>query len=169
MIYPLSCLHGTYTGMLLKYFKAQAAIFPTASFIGKIIAEKKNLISMKKPFTVLSGIALSILLFNSCSKSTSSNGGNTGGGITVNCALITNKSFAADVNPIIQSVCNMSGCHAAGSTNGPGPLTTYTEVFNARTRVRSAIASGIMPQGTTLTTAQKSSIICWIDGGAPND
>jgi hypothetical protein len=26
-----------------------------------------------------------------------------------------------------------------------------------------------MPQGPTLTTAQKNSIICWIDSGAPNN
>jgi hypothetical protein len=26
-----------------------------------------------------------------------------------------------------------------------------------------------MPQGSTLTTAQKNSILCWIDSGAPNN
>ncbi|MFN8289641.1 MAG: hypothetical protein U0U70_05270 [Chitinophagaceae bacterium] len=121
---------------------------------------------MKRISAAILVVILSASLLNGCSKST---GGNNGGGFSVDCSLVTNKAFAADVNPIIQSVCNMSGCHAAGSTNGPGPITTYTEAFNARTRIRSAIASGIMPQGTTLSTAQKSSIICWIDGGAPNN
>jgi hypothetical protein len=31
------------------------------------------------------------------------------------------------------------------------------------------IVSGTMPQNATLTPAQKNSIICWIDSGAPNN
>lgn len=94
---------------------------------------------------------------------------NKGGSSNVDCSTVSNKAFAADVNPIIQNSCNLSGCHAAGSTNGPGPLTNYTEVFNARSRVRSAVSSGIMPQGSSLSTSQKNSITCWIDSGAPNN
>jgi len=79
------------------------------------------------------------------------------------------KSFATNVNPIIQSYCNQPSCHASGSVNGPGPLTNYTQVFNARTAIRGAIHSGLMPQNATLTAAQKNTIICWIDSGAPNN
>ncbi len=120
---------------------------------------------MKNIFILTLVTSIAVLTGIGCSKSS----GGGGGGTTVNCATITNKAFAADVSPIIQSTCNISGCHAAGSTNGPGPLTTYNEVFNARTRVRTAISTGAMPQGSTLSTAQKNSIICWIDGGAPNN
>jgi hypothetical protein len=31
------------------------------------------------------------------------------------------------------------------------------------------VLSGLMPQNATLTTAQKNTIICWIDSGAPNN
>lgn len=81
----------------------------------------------------------------------------------------TTKTFSVDVNPIIQSVCNQPSCHNPGSTNGPGSLTNYNEVFSARSAIRPAIASGLMPQNTTLTTTQKNAILCWIDSGAPNN
>jgi hypothetical protein len=85
-----------------------------------------------------------------------------------NCA--TPKSYAADVSPIIQSSCAINtGCHATGSTNGPGPLTIYAEVFNAITSIRTAVANGTMPKNSSLTNDQKNAIICWIDSGAPNN
>ncbi|HVT86450.1 MAG TPA: hypothetical protein VHD35_14700 [Chitinophagaceae bacterium] len=116
-----------------------------------------------------------ILFSVSCSKGSSATGNNPSGGngssgatTTLDCSTVA-KSFSSDVNPIVQSFCNASGCHAAGSTNGPGPLTNYTEVFNARSVIRPAIASGLMPQGSSLTTAQKNSFLCWIDNGAPDN
>lgn len=79
------------------------------------------------------------------------------------------KKFANDVNPIIQTFCNQAACHNPGSTNGPGPLTNYNEIFSARARIRDQVQAGLMPQNASLTTAQKNTIICWIDNGAPND
>ncbi len=123
---------------------------------------------MQKILSVISLFILLIFTAIACSKD-SSGGGNNGGGASVDCNTVTNKSFAADVNPIIQSSCNQAGCHATGSTNGPGALTNHAQVQAAAGAVRSAIASGRMPQNTTLSTAQKNSIICWIDSGAPNN
>jgi len=126
---------------------------------------------MKKIFVA---IIVVVYLLSSCSKSGESGGsggttgGGGGGGTTASCSTAA-KKFAADVNPIIQNFCNVAGCHNSGSINGPGPLTNYTQVFNARTAIRSAVSSGLMPQNTTLTVAQKSSITCWIDDGAPNN
>jgi len=120
---------------------------------------------------ILIAIIVIVFLISSCSKSDGGSGGSTGGGgggTTTNCAT-TPKAFGANVNPIIQSFCNVPGCHNSGSFNGPGALTNYTQVFDARTSIRSAISSGLMPQNTTLTTAQKNSIICWIDAGAQNN
>ncbi|MBL7733415.1 MAG: hypothetical protein JNM88_19765 [Chitinophagaceae bacterium] len=120
---------------------------------------------MNKTSVTVAVISLVVLLSSSCSK----DGGGGGGTTTVDCSTVSNKAFAADVNPIIQSTCAISGCHASGSTNGPGALTSYTEIFNARTNIRSAVSSGRMPQTGSLSTSQKNSIICWIDGGAPNN
>ncbi len=117
---------------------------------------------MIKASTVLVLFTLSIFIFVSCSKD------NDNGGSSLDCSTVA-KSFAADVNPTIQATCNISGCHATGSTNGPGPLTNYSQVSNASSAIRTAVATGRMPQGSSLSASQKNSILCWIDSGAPNN
>ena len=120
----------------------------------------------KALYSSLVVLSFAIIFASGCSKD---NGGGGGGGASVDCATVTNKAFAADISPITQTICAVAGCHAAGSTNGPGPLTNYTEISNAKARIRTAVSSGVMPQGSTLSAAQKNSIICWIDSGAPNN
>ena len=115
---------------------------------------------------------VSLIVIASCSKSNSTGGtgGNgAGGGGSTSCTGVANK-FAADVNPIIQSSCATdANCHGAGSANGPGPLLTYAQISNASATIKSAISTGIMPKTGTLTTAQKNSIICWVNSGALNN
>lgn len=109
-------------------------------------------------------ISISILAFIvGCTKSTTDKGSSDN---SIDCSGPA-KTFLTDVKPIVQSFC--SGCHGAGSTNGPGELITYSQIFNARADIRSAVISGAMPQNGRLNTAQKSSIICWIDNGALNN
>jgi len=122
---------------------------------------------MKK--SILVSLA-AFLLIASCSKGGSEDpggGGNAGG--SVNCTGVA-SAFAANVNPIIQSSCATDAtCHGAGSANGPGPLQTYNQIFAARIAIKTAVANGTMPKTGTLTTAQKNSIICWVDAGGPNN
>jgi hypothetical protein len=118
---------------------------------------------MRKIFLSLCLVIVSIGFGLSCSKS------NTPDAPPLDCSTVTNKNFGANINPIVQSTCNQPGCHDVASVNGPGPLTNYTQVFNARAAIRPAIASGLMPQNRTLSIAEKNSILCWIDSGAPNN
>ena len=118
---------------------------------------------MRNIYLLAAVVAVAVLIIVSCSK----DGG--GGGASVDCSTVTNKAFAADVNPIIQSTCTQPTCHGNGSGNGPGALTSYSQVFNARSSIRAVIISGQMPQMLTLPASQKNSIICWIDSGAPNN
>ena len=119
---------------------------------------------------------LAVCFIYSCKKSGGSTGGtNNGGGgggggstYTPNCSGAAIQ-FSANVAPIISSSCAIPSCHAAGSANGPGQLTTYAEINAAKTQIRAAVLSGAMPKSGTLTTAQKNSIICWIDAGAANN
>lgn len=124
---------------------------------------------MKKLLTVL----ICGIVMIACSKSGSNapdGGGGGGGGGTLDCSTVTAKAFAANISPIIQSKCaTNSNCHGSGSVNGPGELTTYEKIFAARSNIRSAVGSGVMPKEGTITTAQKNSILCWVDVGAPNN
>jgi len=117
---------------------------------------------MRKAYAVIAVLILQSIIIVACSK-----GGNAPDPTV--CDGVTNKNFANDVNPIIQTFCNQAACHDPGSSNGPGQLTNYTEIFNARLAIRGQVQAGLMPQNTTLTTAQKNTIICWIDNGAPNN
>jgi hypothetical protein len=114
--------------------------------------------------TWITGISL-VLICIACSKSSDDNNSNPS---TPDCSGAA-KTFSGDVNPIVTSTCAVSGCHASGSTNGPGALTNYNQVFNARSAIRTAVANGTMPKTGSLTTAQKNAILCWIDNGAPNN
>lgn len=80
-----------------------------------------------------------------------------------------NASFAANVSVIIQTNCALSGCHADGSTNGPGALTSYDKIRNAAVDIKSAVVTRLMPQGSSLTPTQIKTISCWVDGGASNN
>ena len=125
---------------------------------------------MKKKILV---IIIGFYVIVSCSKSSSStgggSGGGSGGGTTVNCTGVA-ASFAANVNPIIQSSCATdASCHGSGSVNGPGPLLTYSQISGASTLIKTVIANGSMPKTGTLTTAQRNTIICWVNAGAQNN
>ena len=114
---------------------------------------------IKKIAGVLTG---GILLFYGCynDKEELLHGNNTCDG---------NTSFAVNVNPIIQANCAIPDCHAAGSTNGPGALTTYAQIKNVAVEIKSAVVSRFMPQNGSLTTSQIKTISCWVDAGAPNN
>lgn len=117
---------------------------------------------------------ISLISVVSCTKNndggTTTNNNNNGGtaAYTPSCTG-TAKSFSADVLPIFQNVCSAAGCHNSGSTNGPGALTNYSQISAVKSNIRTVVLSGVMPKNSTLTSAQKDNIICWIDSGAPNN
>ncbi|HLG40250.1 MAG TPA: hypothetical protein VI461_11300 [Chitinophagaceae bacterium] len=117
---------------------------------------------MKKSYLIILTAVSLFIVFISCSKDNPNNN-------DIDCSGVSPKTYSTDVDPIVQSTCNQQGCHDVASVNGPGPLTNYTQLFNARTAVREAIRTGLMPQNTTLTIAQRTAIICWIDNGAQNN
>jgi hypothetical protein len=108
--------------------------------------------------------ALLVFLVVSCKKKDKSSKDS----YTPECSGATPK-FAANVAPLIQANCAISGCHAAGSMNGPGALTSYASVKNSVALIRPAVVSGKMPKNGSLSAEQKNTIVCWIDAGANND
>jgi|SRR5215831_3036446 len=118
-------------------------------------------------------IATVLFVLFACSKSvnnkSSNSNANNGNTTSIDCSSVA-KSFSTDVAPIIQGSCaSGANCHGAGSINGPGELIAYAEVQRANAQIRTAVLSGVMPKTGSLTTAQKSSIICWIDNGSTNN
>jgi hypothetical protein len=69
------------------------------------------------------------------------------------------KSYATDVAPLMSGKC--VGCHSS--------YASYSGVSSSKSTIRSNIVSGNMPQNGSLTDAEKNSIVCWIDAGAPNN
>lgn len=121
---------------------------------------------MKKT-SLFPGICVMLTVLFSCSKGSSTSGGtnNGGGGTTVDCSTI-NAKFNADVLPIIQGNCAITGCH--NGTQSPR-LTTYDEISANASIVNSQVQAGIMPKTGSLTTAQKNIIKCWVQSGALNN
>lgn len=118
---------------------------------------------MKKKWTIL---GLSIVLFTiSCNKKENGDGGSTNTG--VNCSTVT---FSGNIATLIASKCATSGCHDASSSNGPGPLINYASIFASRNSILSSVNANRMPQGgAPLSAAEKATLKCWVDGGAPNN
>ncbi len=118
---------------------------------------------------IVCGLCVVVL---SCSKddntNNDNNNNNNGNNNTLNCAAVP-KTFATDVKAIIANNCTAASCHNSGSGNGPGALVTYAQIAAAKVNVRSAVASGSMPKGGSLTAAQKNTILCWIDDGAKDN
>ena len=85
-------------------------------------------------------------------------------------ATCLNYSFTNDVSPIIQATCSKStGCHASGSSSGPGALVTYSEISAASLQIQGSVLAGRMPLGSSLTSAQIQIINCWVKSGALNN
>jgi hypothetical protein len=126
---------------------------------------------MKKSYQFITVIATLTIIVGACSKGSN---GNDGGSLPPpppppsSCSTISAK-FSADVNPIIQNSCAISGCHGNGSGNGPGPLVTFDQIKNAASQIKTAVVSRSMPLGGALSNAQIQIISCWVDNGSVNN
>lgn len=82
-------------------------------------------------------------------------------------------SFDAQVKPIINTSCNISGCHNGdlGSERNWTVFNTFqakrTNVVDRITRPRGT--PGHMPAVGSLTSDQIQTIVCWVDQGGQNN
>ncbi len=80
-----------------------------------------------------------------------------------------NVSYSTDVAPIISQSCGVTNCHD-GSNSFRSTLTNYTGLFNNRLGSLSRINSGAMPKSPgTISNADKQTVLCWLEDGAPNN
>ena len=87
---------------------------------------------------------------------------------TTDCATI-NARFSTQIAPLIETRCAILGCHDASSGNAGGPFTNYTQIQFKAVNIKAQVQSGAMPQGSSLTAAEKALISCWVNSGAPNN
>lgn len=118
---------------------------------------------MQKRFML--SVMAAFIVICSCTKKY---GGDTAAPPKVDCSGI-DSHFAAGVLPIIQANCATAGCHASGSSNGPGALTDFSQVSNAAVLIKTAVSSGVMPKGSSLRTQDKNILLCWIESGSKNN
>lgn len=79
-------------------------------------------------------------------------------------------SFSADIKPIIEANCAVSGCHVAG-TSQPD-YTNEATIISLASNIKARTQAGEMPppsSGRSLTEAEIERIACWVDDGAPNN
>ncbi len=102
-------------------------------------------------------ICLSIIGFNSCSKTTEGCGNN------VDCSSVT---YSGTIQPLVATKCAISGCHA-GSYGTYAGLKNIADNGNLYDQV---IGSNNMPTGgVDMSCEQRAQIECWINAGAPNN
>lgn len=97
----------------------------------------------------------------SCKKSSTTSSTDS----TTTCS--SSYTYSADIKSIIDASCLGSGCHGSGS--GRGDFTTYAGLKSYITNgsfKREVVTNKTMPQGSSLSTEQRSKISCWLDNGA---
>jgi mono/diheme cytochrome c family protein/cytochrome c551/c552 len=77
----------------------------------------------------------------------------------------TAYTYNGDTKTIYDNKC--VSCHRSGGSRSNSPLTTYAEVYQLRANAATLVESGSMPKGSSLTALQKSTLLDWIGGGAP--
>lgn len=79
-------------------------------------------------------------------------------------------SFANDVLPIMQARCATSGCHVSGGS-APFVINGYSDVQPRAQTIKTRVAGRTMPPAgaTALSNEEISTIVAWVDGGAPDN
>ncbi|MEX0810666.1 MAG: hypothetical protein WD048_00530 [Chitinophagales bacterium] len=80
-------------------------------------------------------------------------------------------SYDESIRPIIESSCNLSGCHIAGG-DGNGIFTNYAGVkakVDNGSMMNRVVDVRTMPPNTQLNSCQISLVKAWIDQGALNN
>ena len=81
---------------------------------------------------------------------------------------LTGISYANEIQNILNTSCNFSGCHGAGGVLSN--LTNYIGVEANKNNIKFKLQTSQMPpQPVNITSENRQKIICWIDDGALNN
>lgn len=88
--------------------------------------------------------------------------------VVISQLVMSNTSYATDVQPIIANSCAIFGCHDGSNTSLPN-YSNLGEIQVGASMIRSRTQSGNMPKTGSLTPEQIALIACWVDDGALNN
>lgn len=80
----------------------------------------------------------------------------------------TGISFSAQIKPIIDTKCALSGCHN-GDNGAERNWTVFTNVKTNAANIKTRTGNGSMPAIGSLTQDQINLIACWVDDGAQDN
>jgi len=78
---------------------------------------------------------------------------------------LSSISYVNDIKPILDTNCNVSGCHN-GSLGSTRDWRNYPTVKANAQGIKTRTANRTMPPGAPLTQTQIDMITCWVDDGA---
>lgn len=84
---------------------------------------------------------------------------------------VTEITYANDVQPIINSSCATTACHASGGS-APGNFTNFNELTDKVDNgsfVNRVLVQKTMPPNSELSNCELEILQAWIDGGALNN
>lgn len=79
--------------------------------------------------------------------------------------VMSNISYATDIQPIMSNSCNVFGCHDGSNSSLPNFSNLSVVQANA-SMIKSRTQSGNMPKTGSLSQEQIDRIACWVDDGA---
>jgi uncharacterized membrane protein len=87
---------------------------------------------------------------------------------TGNFEILSGVSLDAEIMPIIEANCAVTGCH--GNIQSP-ILSSKTAVIGSANNIQSRTSAGTMPPAgrDDLTQSEIDLIACWVEDGAPNN
>jgi hypothetical protein len=77
-------------------------------------------------------------------------------------------SYVNDVAPLLETKCNIKGCHN-GDLGSSRDWRTYSTTKANAASIKSRTVAKSMPPGTPLTQNEIDEITCWVDDGAANN
>ncbi|WP_057936024.1 hypothetical protein [Algoriphagus resistens] len=122
--------------------------------------------SQKSQWAILASVAALLLISISCSSDSEDQLPPPG---AVRCED-SNASLAADIIPILQQNCAVSGCHVEGT--GRVDFTVAENIIQFSSAIRANTQAGTMPppaSGRSINAEQKELIYCWVTAGAKDN
>lgn len=90
----------------------------------------------------------------------------TGCAVSQTIRVPSGTSFSADISPIIEANCTITGCH--NGTQFPD-FRSFNNIRDNAARIKELTLDRTMPEDGTLTQGQINAISCWVNDGAPNN